>query len=1543
MKPNIMLSRLLLILSFIVLAACGSSSEDTPELEDEVLSDVAYTISGEAFGVPEVLEIAYGDKTFEVSEDGRFEVPDVFYEGDSVTFTVLSEPELHACVIDSSDLVFSGSSISNLKIRCQRDAYVVGGGAFGVDGSVTLALGDELLTLSDDGQFAFSSLQKKGAEYSVFVAQTSPGLFCDVHLASGVIEGQVTSVRVLCSDGTKPQLPKYFLAGKAFLVDPEGGALQAISDISPLELIEDAGSQAQRILVSGNDFVFPERFEAGASYDIRIASNPDGYVCRLSSEKGDFNGDDIVSVRVFCVEGYSLAGSVSGLNGSLSFKLGEQTVNVASSDSAGAVDYTFGTKFDASHSLAFEFLQQPKDQACALSIEPWASESGLDRDRTDINISCKYVAHLLGGEVSGLKGEVLLAVDGQELPLSENGEFVFPERVLGAENVNIYVASHPLQQTCSVTPNEFDLAEDRQADLTLSCEDTFYDLTTSVNGLNAGALELGLDGSSIEPRIFSTSALAAGVETLPKGEQVDLSIIEGVPEGFICELSASSVSMFSDQSVEVHCRPAAYKVSATVHNLDGTIELGLGQQPTKTVNANGVVEFDELIEDGASAEVEVLSQPDMQFCAVNPETLVVTLGSVTVDVDCRYTHHLVSGKVEGLTGDIRLRSGEQTVYVLGNDSFAFAERISESLPLEVLVDAVADHHRCSISGNGVELTDDYNQVVVSCVYGSSISGSIMTPDNITTDSDLNDERAAEVPNNLFSEAQRIQGFAAVHGFVSESTSSIDQGRFADRTDLEDIFFTHLEKGQTLSLSGEPSAKDVTLFDLDLELFSESEAEDGSADIVPVGKSYNAGAQEQITVPETGRYYVRVLAKEGAGTYALETQVASSGSLMSASISAFEDQQAIINLDSSDKRLRTQAAPLGGSVNHFSLDRAALLSIDLAHLPDLSPADLELAALNPEGMAQLLTLRRIKELSLRADVRIAEPNYLRKPMRLSGEPLEQYQWEHERINLHQAWDITTGGPAALSDGAMKDIIVAVLDTGIQSNHEEFVGKLVPGYDFVSDASLAIDGNGRDDDPEEIAGIVKPVFAWHGTSVASIVAANSQNGLGMAGVSWGAKIMPLQVADKNGDMFDYDIVEALRFASGLDNVSGQKPAQRADVVNMSFGSEAFSVSVLEATDAARAAGVILVAASGNDYGYVVNYPASNHGVISVGATDYQGSKVAYSTFNEFVDVVGPAGISELRDGATDLDRDGYLDAIMRVDGTVTGNILSGDKPSGYSPAQGTSFSAPVVSGVIALMKSVYPGLTPAQMDSLLASGALTNDIGPAGRDMYFGHGMIDAFKAVTVARSINDDPTNKAPQVPDFRVSDRLFEFTESALTGELIISNSTQYGSLVSVSSDQRWLSIEPIIEETDPASEEVVLPVVSRYRLSVDTGDLLDTAYTATISVTDSDGTVQYIDVSLKLQSIDSERLDAPLYVQLYNDGGLVRQVDATELGLGVWTYQLEGLIPGTYDIVAQSDLDVNRTLCSVGELCGMESLNLELEDISGFDVVTELQLEAQP
>ena len=305
-----------------------------------------------------------------------------------------------------------------------------------------------------------------------------------------------------------------------------------------------------------------------------------------------------------------------------------------------------------------------------------------------------------------------------------------------------------------------------------------------------------------------------------------------------------------------------------------------------------------------------------------------------------------------------------------------------------------------------------------------------------------------------------------------------------------------------------------------------------------------------------------------------------------------------------------------------------------------------------------------------------PNYKRKVFLTPNDIDIHYQWGIKKIDLEKAWDYTTGS---------KSTVVAVIDSGVDLSHPDLQGQIVGGYNFIF----------RDTDIYDING--------HGTFVSGIIGASTDNNLGICGVNWDVKIMPLQAVYGDGSIYDSDVIDAIIFAA--DN--------GADVINLSLGGPQTSAAIQNAIDYAIARNVTVVAAVGNDGNSTLNYPAACTGVIGVGSTNSYDSVSSFSQRNSSVDIVAPG------------------------EGITSTCITT----SGYATTSGTSFSAPHVSGVAALLLSIDPKLTPSQITNILQSSSI--DLGTPGRDDQYGYGRLDSFMAVkSTLKPISsiDTPTN-----------------------------------------------------------------------------------------------------------------------------------------------------------------------------------------------------------
>ncbi len=280
----------------------------------------------------------------------------------------------------------------------------------------------------------------------------------------------------------------------------------------------------------------------------------------------------------------------------------------------------------------------------------------------------------------------------------------------------------------------------------------------------------------------------------------------------------------------------------------------------------------------------------------------------------------------------------------------------------------------------------------------------------------------------------------------------------------------------------------------------------------------------------------------------------------------------------------------------------------------------------------------------------------------NDPLISQQWGWYRIEADKAYDTGYRGAG---------VIIALLDTGVDSHHPDLAINIISGWNFVDNNDNTTDDDG------------------HGTMVCGIIAAIANNGIGIAGVAPNVSVMPLKILSKS-DENQAEINSAIRYAAD----------HGAKVISMSFGGNYSKLSQTEeaAVDYAYRKGCVLVAGAGNDNSSELFYPAAYDQVIAVSAIDQNDQKAAFSNYGSYIDFCAP-GVE----------------------------ILSTFRGGAYLNGSGTSFSTPFVTGVVALLLSKFPSLSNDDVFITLRSQAV--DLGEEGWDQYYGWGLVDALAAVS----------------------------------------------------------------------------------------------------------------------------------------------------------------------------------------------------------------------
>lgn len=312
---------------------------------------------------------------------------------------------------------------------------------------------------------------------------------------------------------------------------------------------------------------------------------------------------------------------------------------------------------------------------------------------------------------------------------------------------------------------------------------------------------------------------------------------------------------------------------------------------------------------------------------------------------------------------------------------------------------------------------------------------------------------------------------------------------------------------------------------------------------------------------------------------------------------------------------------------------------------------------------------IKQLMKNPAVAKAQPDYRITLDEVTvNDPSRSKQYALDKVLANQAWDKTMG----------EDVKIAIVDSGVDLSHPDLMDKLLPGVNTVEERNPPKDDVG------------------HGTHVAGIAAAIANNNEGIAGLAPKAKILPVKVlGDGSGT--------AASIAAGIIWAADQG----ADVINMSLGMYQTADVLGEAVQYALSKNVVVVATMGNDNVERKRYPAAYPGVIAVGSTDQADKKSTFSNYGDWISVAAPGT------------------AIFSTFPTYPVSISG---TAGYASLSGTSMAAPLVTGLVGLIRSQKKGLAPAEVKAILEKSA--DDLGTAGFDKQFGHGRINALKALSL---------------------------------------------------------------------------------------------------------------------------------------------------------------------------------------------------------------------
>ena len=732
-----------------------------------------------------------------------------------------------------------------------------------------------------------------------------------------------------------------------------------------------------------------------------------------------------------------------------------------------------------------------------------------------------------------------------------------------------------------------------------------------------------------------------------------------------------------------------------------------------------------------------------------------------------------------------------------------------------------------------------------------MSGELFVDDYSEQDADIQMAGVANIAsqNNDIANAQRLNNPTSLGGYISASAGNYRNGEIYSR-DVADVYSLPMLLGQSLLIQVQ-AAESVSssMLNVLVRVYSAS----NTSRPIYSERVFNKNSKLEFVAESDDEYFVE-LSTEQVGSAPVLYQLKTSTTLT------------------------TGLALAKGSYSDLASDRIVFLDESGKLIRSSSNSDADLAKLS--------ALREAQEIATASGLR-AEPDYRARitassVFNLTNDTFRVFQWNVDMVKAPDAWAASSG------DG----VRVAIIDTGIAANHEDLQTNVLvsEGYDFIS-ASGNGDGDGRDADPSEPAG-----GTFHGSHIAGVVAADTNNSLGVAGIAYDADIIPIRVLDTSGTGSAFDIADGIRYAAGLPTSEGLVLYPKADIINLSLGLTEDSFVIGDAIRDAVAAGVIVIAAAGNEGSDAAFYPAYYPEVFGVGSVNHEGYRSLFSNFGANVSVMAPGGTDQ-----TSIYYDGINDDIL---GPV------GD--DNYAFFIGTSFAAPHVSAVAALMKQLDSGLDSVSFASYLNRGMLT-DVREDGS--FYGRGLINAEKAVAAVGGSLSDRLDVFPESLSYTQNDERLTLTLSNL-GDGVVS-------VDQVSFDVPWLSITG--EDSDSFG-------LGRYAITIDSSAAGVQARSANVEVLYSvNGGGQQrksIPVFKASEAVTSELKGVYVYllrkesVTSFSSSYEIVQSVFFDRILGSASFSFANVPAGNYYLEASTDNDGDRRLFDPGEALGAYRLS---------------------